>query len=125
MQDPEKVEKQAAAGEDESGDEATREGDEAANAPKSNEMKVLIAIDGENIMVGVKTPDTDPIFTKVEGDLAAALQQVPELIDAANAKWDANPRNPKANLPEPPAPTPPARTTSSAAPEKPKQPKFF
>ena len=126
--EPEEVEGQAEAGEDEPGDEATGEGDEVANEPtepKSNEMKVLIAIDGENIMVGVKTPDTDPIFTKVEGGLAAALQRVPELIEDAKAKWATSPRNPKVNLPEPPAPATPARTTSAAAPPKPKQPSFF
>ena len=126
--EPEEVEGQVEAGEDEPGDEATGEGDEVANEPtepKSNEMKVLIAIDGENIMVGVKTPDTDPIFTKVEGGLAAALQRVPELIEDAKAKWATSPRNPKATLPEPPPSPAPARTVS--APEKPKskQPSFF
>ena len=145
----EEVEEQAEAGEDEPGDEAIGEGDEATNEPaepaaatevtpaesadaeakptepKSNEMKVLIAIDGENIMVGIKTPDTDPIFTKVEGGLAAALQRVPELIEDAKAKWATSPRNPKANLPEPPTPVTPARTTSVAAPSKPQQPSFF
>uniref|UniRef100_A0A6M3M007 Putative von Willebrand domain containing protein n=1 Tax=viral metagenome TaxID=1070528 RepID=A0A6M3M007_9ZZZZ len=126
-QEPEEVEEQAKTGEDEPGGEVTKEGDEAATEPKSNEMKVLIAIDGENIMVGVKTPDTDPVFTKVEGDLASALQQVPQLIEDAKAKWATSPRYPEANLPKPPAPAPaaPARRISAAAPPKPNQPTFF
>ncbi len=135
--EPEEVEEQVEAGEDESGDEATGEGDEAANEPadagekpaesKSNEMKVLIAIDGENIMVGVKTPDTDPIFTKVEGGLDAALQRVPELIEDAKAKWATSPRNPKAVLPEPPPSPTPARTPTASRPPKTtvEKPSFF
>jgi len=100
-----------------------------AAPPKSNELKVLIALNGDVAMVGVKTPDTDPIFTKVEGGLAGALQQVPGLIEAAKSKWATNPRNPKAVLPEPPPA--PARTVTparkpAAEPEKPKaQPSFF
>lgn len=123
------VEGQVEAGDDEPGNEVTpaepADAEVKPTEPKSNELKVLIAIDGENVMVGVKTPDTDPIFTKVEGGLAAALQQIPELIEDAKAKWATSPRNPKAILPEPPAPATPARTTSAAAPLKKTQPSFF
>jgi len=141
MPDPEIVDVESEVLEGEPEDEATGEGDETANEtaepaepadaeekptePKSNEMKILIAIDEENIMVGVKRTDTDPIFTKIEGGLDAALQQVPKLIEDAKEKWATSPRNPKADLPEPPAPVTPARTTSAPAPSKPKQPSFF
>lgn len=141
--EPEEVEEQVEAGEGESGDETTNESteppaamgvtpaepadaDEKPAEPKSNEMKVLLAIDKENIMVGVKTPDTDPIFTKVEGGLAAALKRVPKLIEEAKAKWATSPRNPKAVLPEPPPSSTPARRPVVTQPAKPKaQPSFF
>jgi len=99
-----------------------------APSPTSNEMKVLIAINGDAVMVGVKTPDTDPIFTKVEGGLAEALQQVPGLVEAAKTRWAINPRNPKAVVLEPPPA--PARTVTPArkpveSPKPKAQPSFF
>ncbi len=110
----------------------------APPAPKPNELKVLIAIIGDSTMVGVKTPDTDPIFTSIPKDpaakteldhLAVALLKVPALVTEAKAKWATNPRNPKAVLPEPPAPAP-ARTATparrpAAATESRGQPSFF
>jgi len=64
------------------------------------------------------------VFTTIEGDMSAALSQVPALIEIANAKWDSSPRNPKADLPEPPPSTTPARS-QSAPPSKKAQPSFF
>ena len=91
----------------------------------SDEMKVVIILKANRAMVGIQSPDCDPILTPIEGDLAAALAQVPALVESANAKWDANPRNPKADLPEPPPAPTPARTPTAPAPTKPKQPSFF
>ena len=119
---------------DEPEDEPEGEADEQAPEEESkpseprqptDEMKVVIILKGNRAMVGVQSPDCDPIFTPVEGDLAAALAEVPALVDSANAKWDANPRYPKADLPEPPPAPTPARTPTAPAPAKPKQPSFF
>ncbi len=88
----------------------------------SNELKVVIVLKEDKIMLGVQSPDCDPVYTTLTGTLAAALKRVPKLVDEAKQKWSANPRNPAANLPTP-AP-PPARTP--AAPKESKaQPSFF
>lgn len=91
----------------------------------SDELKVVILLKGNRAMVGVQSPDCDPIFTTLEGDMAAALSQVPALVESANAKWDAHPRNPKADLPEPPPSSTPARSQPAQTSSKPKQPSFF
>lgn len=108
--------------EPELGEEAAPEQVETKQAREN--LKVVILLQGTRAMVGVQSPDCDPIFTTLEGDLAAALSQVPALVESAIAKWDANPRFPKANLPEPVASAAPAR--SQPASTKPKsQPSFF
>jgi len=91
----------------------------------SDELKVVITLKGDRAIVGVQAPDCDPIFTPLEGGLPAALSQIPALVKSANAKWDANPKNPKAKMPEPPpAPEPVCRQTTTAPKEK-AQPSFF
>lgn len=91
----------------------------------SNELKVVIVLNGDRAMVGVQSPDCDPIFTTLEGDLAAALSQVPALVESANAKWDETPRYPKADLPEPPPGPAPSRSEPAPSKPPPKQPSFF
>ena len=93
----------------------------------SSEIKVIIITKADSVMLGVQSPDCDPVYKTFKGTMADALQQVPAFIEDANRKWDANPRYPKANLPEPPPnPPPAARTTVAATPAKTKaQPKFF
>ena len=106
-----------------------------AAAPK-NDLKIIMICGGISVgqaviadkwMLGVQSTDCDPFYTTMEGDLAAALQFVPQLIKQAQEKWAASKRYPKANLPEEPAPVrtvTPARTP--AEPKKPKaQPSFF
>ncbi|MBA7659020.1 hypothetical protein ES703_66983 [subsurface metagenome] len=93
--------------------------------PTDDELKVVIVLKGNRAMVGVQSPDCDPVFTTLEGNMAAALSQVPALVESANAKWDANPRNPKADLPEPPPSPTSSRSQPAQSSEKPKQPSFF
>lgn len=108
----------------------TPKAEEVKETPKpqqpSNEIKVVIIMKAENIMLGVQSPDCDPVYKTMKGTMAEALQQVPALIKKAKQKWAANPRNPKANLPEPPPSAAPARTPAAANPSKPKaQQNFF
>jgi hypothetical protein len=91
-----------------------------------SEIKVIIIMKADRIMVGVQSPGCDPVYQTSQGTLADALQLVPVLVAEANLKWDANPTYPKADLPAPPPSTAPARTPVAAAPAKPKaQPSFF
>jgi len=119
-------EEQVAEGTEE--EQVAEETEESVKPPPSDELKVVIILKDTNIMLGVQSPACDPVYTTLEGNLAAALKRVPKLVDEAKQKWSASPLNPDANLPTPePAPTP-ARTSArtSAAPKaKPAQPSFF
>jgi hypothetical protein len=96
---------------------------EAEEPPKPrNELKVVIIMKADSIMIGAQSPDCDPVYKTLKGTLAAALKAVPGLVTEAKAKWDANPRYPKADLPEPaPSPTPTRTSTASQS----RQPSFF
>ena len=86
----------------------------------SDEMKVVLTLKGNRAIVGIQSPDCDPVFTLLEGDLAAVLSQVPALVEAANAKWDASPKYPNANLPPQVEPAPVAsRSSTSRTPSQP------
>ena len=96
---------------------------------KVSELKVVIILKANKAMLGVQSPDCDPVYKTMEGELAAVLQGVPILVADARLQWAAAPRYPKADLPKPVVP---AATTTSAA-SKPAatktkvtaQPKFF
>ncbi len=105
--------------------EVLEEAETSETRQASDELKVVILLKGNRAMVGVQSPDCDPVFTTLEGDLSAALSQVPALVESANAKWDATPRNPKADLPEPPPSSTPARSQTAQSTAKKPQPSFF
>jgi hypothetical protein len=114
----------------EPGAEQTPQAEEVEENPKPgqarSEIKVIIIMKADRIMLGVQSPGCDPVYQTLQGTLADALQLVPVLLGQANVKWDANPRYPKADLPAPPPSTAPARTPVAAGPAKPKtQPSFF
>jgi len=107
---------------DETEEKQEEESQESVKAKPSNELKVVIILKDDRIMLGVQSPECDPVYTTLKGTLAAALKRVPKLVTEAKQKWSTSPRNPNANLPTP-APTP-ARTP--AAPKKTtSQPSFF
>ena len=114
--------------EEESGGELEEETaeQETEEAKQSEELKVVIIINDNGAMLGVQATDCDPVYKTLKGDLAAALKQVPKLVEEAKQKWDTNPRYPKAVMPEPPpSPSPsPARTTVATR-SRPAQPSFF
>ena len=105
-------------------EEETAEPEESKQAKPSNELKVVIIIKENKIMIGAQSPECDPVYETLTGTLAAALKRIPKLVSGAKQKWAANPKNPEANLPKPkPSPTP-ARTPT-ATKTKPAQPSFF
>ena len=100
----------------------------AAAAPKpekSTELKVVIIMKANRVLLGVQSPDCDPVYKTMEGDLAGVLQVVPKLVAEAQLKWAAAPRYPKADLPKPVAPPPTVTSTASRPAAKTAQPKFF
>jgi len=121
IQEPEEVEQET----DELQEDRTPKAEEVKESPKPGEIKVIILMKGDRIMLGVQSPNCDPMYKTSQGTMADALQMVPALVAEAKLKWEANPRYPKADLPTPPLSTTPARTTTST-PAKPKaQPSFF
>ena len=90
----------------------------AAPKPPANELKVVIVMKAENILLGVQAPDCDPVYTTMKGTLAKALKKVPSLVAEAKQKWESTPRYPKANLPEPPPAPAQTRTTTTTKPAK-------
>jgi len=94
-----------------------------------DELKVVIILKANRAMLGVQSPDCDPVYKTMEGDLAAILQVVPVLVADAKQQWAAAPRYPKADLPKPVVPA--TTTTSvvnkpaSAKTKETAQPKFF
>ena len=105
-------------------EEETQEKPGSEKAKPSNELKVVIILKDSRIMLGVQSPDCDPVYTTLEGNLAAALKRVPKLVEEAKQKWSASPLNPNANLPAPEPRPAPARTPTPA--KKPAgQPSFF
>lgn len=98
---------------------------EVSPTPKpSNELKVVINMKDDRIMIGAQSPDCDPVYETLTGTLAAALKRIPKLVEGAKEKWATNPRNPEANLPKPKPAATPARTPAKPK-EKPDQPSFF
>jgi len=105
-------------------EEATAEPEETEKAKPSNELKVVINMKEDRIMIGAQSPECDPVYETLTGTLAAALKRIPKLVAGAKEKWAANPRNPEANLPKPKPVSTPARTPTVKK-EKPAQPSFF
>ena len=106
---------------------ATETTDVSKPEKPATELKVVIILKADRAMLGVQSPDCDPVYKTMEGDLAAVLQVVPALVADAKLQWSAAPRYPKADLPKPVVPatttTPAARKPAAKA--APAQPKFF
>lgn len=111
--------------EEESPESESEEPEEDAGPKTFDELKIVVIMKKENLMVGVQSPDCDPVYDTLQGDLAAALEKVPGLVEAAKQRWSENPRYPKADLPEPPPPAQSSKAAKSDTKEKKEQPSFF
>lgn len=91
------------------------------------EIKIVIVIKDDHVLMGVSSPDCDPVYKTMTGTLSAALKKVSALVTEAKLHWETNPQYPKAVLPEPPPSPTPARTPPAVrpAPRPPAQPSFF
>ena len=118
------VETNEAAIEESHGNEPVAEAKEVEK-PKTDELKLVIILHDKKIMLGVQSPDCDPVYTTLEGTLATALKRIPKLVAEAKQKWDAHPRYPKADLPTPEPAKTPARTPAAPKEKKTGQPSFF
>ena len=81
-------------GPDEAGDEA---------AP-TEELKVVVSIEGARATIGVQQPASDPHIESFDGlDLSRLAQEVPAVVERARARWEEEPMHPAHERPAPPA----------------------
>jgi len=80
----------------------------------SDEIKVVIVLKDKRGMVGIQSPECDPVMTTLEGTLETILERVPSFVEEAKQQWATNPRHPQSTIPEPAPPPPPARTATPA-----------
>jgi len=73
---------------------------------EETETKIVIAHKGNRSSIGIQRTSCDPIFFTTDGDIPNSLSRISEFLAEAERKWQTNPRNPKAELPEPPTPVP-------------------
>jgi hypothetical protein len=104
---------------------ATETADVSKPEKPASELKVVIIMKANKAMLGVQSPDCDPVYKTMEGDLASVLEVVSTLVAEAQLKWTASPRYPKADLPKPVAPATTTSSTVSKPTAKTAQPKFF
>lgn len=115
---PEVVEQPSGKAEQEAGAQ------ESIKAKQSDELKVVIILNAGKVMLGVQSPDCDPVYTTLKGTLAVALKRIPKLVDEAKLKWSESPRYPDAKLPvQEPKPT--SARTPVTPKKKEAQPSFF
>jgi hypothetical protein len=91
---------------------------ETKPVPKAEEIKVVIVLKGDRGMVGIQSPDCDPIYKTVEGDLNSLLALVPDMVTNAKLQWSINSKYPKAQIPAPPPPPPRPATTPAPTNKK-------
>ena len=126
MPDEEPTEETSDKGPEEATVEPAQETAAASPQKPANELKVVIVTKDGRTLLGVQSPDCDPVYTTMDDSLTAVLEKVPALVAKAKEQWAANPRYPKSDLPKPPPVPTPARTPTASSPAKPKQqPSFF
>ncbi|MCJ7743195.1 MAG: hypothetical protein MUO99_01365, partial [Dehalococcoidales bacterium] len=71
----------------EPGAEQTPQAEEVEENPKPgqarSEIKVIIIMKADRIMLGVQAPECDPVYTPLKGGLGKALKKVPGLVAEA------------------------------------------
>jgi hypothetical protein len=78
-----------------------------------SEIKVVILLKDGRGSVGIQSPECDPVFSTVEGDLVTIAAELPALVQLAEMKWSTSPKNPQSTIEPPPAPPPGSATGGS------------
>lgn len=87
-----------------------------------DEVKIVINLKGQTASIGIQKPDCDPVFSKVEGNLATVLKSIPRLVAEAQKSWESSARYPKCET----TLTPPVTRSPTTRPAKPApQPAMF
>ena len=95
----------------------------------ASEIKVVIVLKDGRGTVGIQSPECDPVFSTVEGNLVTIAAELPALVQLAEVKWSTTPKNPQSIIEPPPPPAMPAgsATGGKAKEETPgkSQPRWF
>jgi hypothetical protein len=83
------------------------------------EIKVVILLKDGRGSVGIQSPDCDPVFSTVEGDIVSVAAELPTLVQQAQDKWAQSPKNPASTIEPPPAP--PAGSATGGKPSSRKE----
>jgi len=83
------------------------------------EIKVVILLKDGRGSVGIQSPECDPVFSTVEGDLVTIAAELPALVQLAEMKWSTSPKNPQSTIEPPPAP--PAGSVTGGSPRAAKE----
>lgn len=83
------------------------------------EFKVVIVLKDGHGMVGIQSPECDPILTPIEGDIVAIAADLPSLIAKAETQWSQAPKMPASSIKPPPPPTPVVSASKSATKKEP------
>lgn len=78
----------------------------------SDEAKIVIVLKENRATIGVSSPECDPVFDMVEGDLTEIFARAAATLERAREQWTDSPRYPKSDMPAPP---PPARAAPARA----------
>ena len=96
------------------------------------DIKIVVNIKGDRATIGVQSPDTDPVLEIIaianqEDALQEAFVAATDLVERAQQRWAASPKDPAYHRPPPPpapagaAPAPrpatPARAPAATAQE--------
>ena len=100
-------------GED-TGEETPEPQPEQEKPKPSNELKIVMIFKDSNVMLGVQSPECDPVYETLKGNLAAALKRVPKLVEEAKTRWETSKLNPKCETPLPSQEQPVTTTSRSS-----------
>jgi len=84
----------------------------------SDEIKIVITHQDNRGLIGVRSPDCDPILRTFEGDLGSGLERVPGIVEEARQLWAENPQFPKCETPLPSQAVPAKTAGTATAPKK-------
>ena len=79
------------------------------------EIKIVIQVKDEKALIGVQSPNCDPVFETANGDLPTIIGRVTQVVTDSQAKWATTPKNPNIDLTKPAAPVKEAYPTKSGA----------
>ncbi|MCY4623960.1 MAG: hypothetical protein OXC99_03030 [Chloroflexi bacterium] len=91
-------------------------GDAGTEAAAAEELKVVVSVQGERAVIGVRRTGADPHIEAFDGrDLPALAREVPAVVERARARWEESPKHPAHTRPAPAKTATPAKRRQRGA----------